>query len=669
MRVFFRLIRRKPFVWSAFLLALILAVMLCAVGVSAWSAIHRQIDAISDNFVTIAIMNDRLTRSNAAYGTAATAAALDSGCVLSVDSRCLLGADISGTCALTSGAADPLDYKDTFDWPSYCTAVFAIRCTEVETAVDQNIIYQIEDGVEKEIKAGACENYTVHATIEEIISLADGYTAPKAGEAIDLMDGAYNEDGSVPFESGKTYLVFGHFDDHAIIERSVEATDPVTGEFYWKLVKEPDTSSPYALFLDDSWRSDEDANAANPDDEEHYTDGLIVEDYYLLRLLGQRDDGIYYYYQMPECLPHFAEYTGDVTDFLDDEAGRAWREELIPLCERNHRSASVVLTDNLQSIYMFNNGLAEVIEGREFASEDYDGAKVCLISAEYAKYNHLSVGDNIEIDYYKTAIEQTPVVGDSSEDSSLATSVRHGVLLSENRIGVTEVYEIIGIYSAPAFRGGTQLFATDTLFVPKASVPNAERYEAPGVAALQSFVLRNGSEEQFFDALKHCDYAGENAEFFFDDPTDIDFSEYFMTFNQQYDKTAGNISVMRGNARRLLLVSLLGFAVVLAAVRYFAARQRRATVVTMKKLGIARRRIRRELIGAGLALDLAATAGGAASAWYLFDAIAERAKIGTIRPTLGLLLLVAVGIGAVLILTDILDAIHLSRIELMQVKG
>ena len=80
-----------------------------------------------------------------------------------------------------------------------------------------------------------------------------------------------------------------------------------------------------------------------------------------------------------------------------------------------------------------------------------------------------------------------------------------------------------------------------------------------------------------------------------------------MTFNQQYDKAAGNIEVMQSNARRLLILSMLGFLIVLAAVRYFEARRQRGIVLTMKKLGIAKRRITGELLGAGLLLDLTAT--------------------------------------------------------------
>ena len=141
-----------------------------------------------------------------------------------------------------------------------------------------------------------------------------------------------------------------------------------------------------------------------------------------------------------------------------------------------------------------------------------------------------------------------------------------------------------------------------------------------------------------------------------------------MTFNQQYDKASENIAVMQSNARRLLILSMLGFLIVLAAVRYFAARRQQATVVTMKKLGIGKRRITGELIGAGLLLDLAATALGGVLAWFLFGEITRRANVGTLRLSLPTLLISAAAAAVLLAATTVVSAVTLSKTELMQRK-
>ena len=113
---------------------------------------------------------------------------------------------------------------------------------------------------------------------------------------------------------------------------------------------------------------------------------------------------------------------------------------------------------------------------------------------------------------------------------------------------------------------------------------------------------------------------------------------------------------------------MLGFLIVLAAVRYFEARRQRATVVTMKKLGIVRRRIVCELIGAGLLLDLTATALGGALAWLLFGEITRRANVGTLQLPLTTLLISAAATAIVLTLTTVFSAVTLSKIGLMQAK-
>ncbi len=185
---------------------------------------------------------------------------------------------------------------------------------------------------------------------------------------------------------------------------------------------------------------------------------------------------------------------------------------------------------------------------------------------------------------------------------------------------------------------------------------------------MQSFVLRNGAEEEFFEELRHGRCDNEEEALWFLDPNDIDFSEDFITFNQQYDKAAGNIAVMQSNARRLLILSMLGFLVVLAAVRYFEARRQRGVVLTMKKLGIAKRRITAELIGAGLLLDLAATALGVVLAWLLFVEITRRANVGTLQLPVTTLVLSAAAAFLLLAATTIVSAAKLSRIGLMQTK-
>ena len=663
MLIFLKQLRRRPLVWTILMLALTLAVAMSLVAVGAWEAIRQQAAAVDGNYVTIAILKEQLTDGTDIYEKLAVEAAMNSDCVVQYDSRCMLGAEIADTRALTSGAVVRNDYRQDFDTPSYAMAVLAVTCEKVTPRSSLPEVVFVDN---EEIELPTYEEYNVTATVNEVVSMAEGYEPPQRGDEISLDMGAHLEDGTIPFEPGKTYLVFGYFGDYTITVHFYEDTDPDTGEFAWKAVEEPSTDYPYTMLLGTMWT--EYVTKEHPEKEDNPYDQLPKWDWQYRRQLGQREDGTFYYYPMEDAWTQLAEYSGSVSDFLESEDGRVWREELIPLCEMNQRSASLMLTDDIQSIYSFNNGFAELVEGREFSAEEYvNGGDVCLVSVEYAQYNGLQLGDKIHADLHDTLVCQKEL-GESGAlggDMVWNCTLRHGVLTPENRIGVEKDYEIVGIYSAPAFRGGLQLYTADTIYVPKRSVPNAEKYEDRDCRLLQSFVLRNCAEEEFFEEMRHvrCD---DEYRWWFNEQ--IDFSEDFMTFNQQYDKASENIAVMQSNARRLLILSMLGFLIVLAAVRYFAARRQQATVVTMKKLGIGKRRITGELIGAGLLLDLAATALGGVLAWFLFSEITRRANVGTLRLSLPTLLISAAAAAVLLTVTTVVSAVTLSKTELMQRK-
>ena len=67
------------------------------------------------------------------YERLAVAAAMESSCVVQYDSRCMLGAEIADSRALTSGAVVRNDYRQAFDTPSYAMAVLAVTCEKVTT--------------------------------------------------------------------------------------------------------------------------------------------------------------------------------------------------------------------------------------------------------------------------------------------------------------------------------------------------------------------------------------------------------------------------------------------------------------------------------------------------------------------------------------------------------
>ena len=200
-------------------------------------------------------------------------------------------------------------------------------------------------------------------------------------------------------------------------------------------------------------------------------------------------------------------------------------------------------------------------------------------------------------------------------------------------------------------------------------MPDSEKYETCDYELLQSLILKNGTKDLFMQRLKEYEYTGDPVYLLiFDDPDNIDYSEYFMCFDQQYEAAEGSVEVMGSNALRLLLLSLAGFAVVLAAVQYFSYRKLRQTALTMRRLGIDRRRIRKQAFAASLLSDGVALVLGALLAWLLFARVTALAEVEAVSLSAPVLLLSAVGLFAVSAAASALCAARLSRLPLMQKK-
>ena len=112
------------------------------------------------------------------------------------------------------------------------------------------------------------------------------------------------------------------------------------------------------------------------------------------------------------------------------------------------------------------------------------------------------------------------------------------VMTPENRIVFVQEYEIVGIYTAPEWTPGQQSFTAETIFVPKASVPDAERYESDYAAFLNALELENGASEAFLEYM-----AAQGM------------PDSFICFDQQYSALETSIEALTQNSTRLLVLS------------------------------------------------------------------------------------------------------------------
>ena len=125
-------------------LLLLFAVSLNVIGAAMLASAHRQSVGISNEYVTIAVPPDRrqYTWEERENGMAkdepsiphylAHETAMKSGFVEDVDYRYILGAEVMGSKAISSGYRNVMDYNAYFDNPCYNMAIFAVKCVKSE---------------------------------------------------------------------------------------------------------------------------------------------------------------------------------------------------------------------------------------------------------------------------------------------------------------------------------------------------------------------------------------------------------------------------------------------------------------------------------------------------------------------------------------------------------
>ena len=225
----------------------------------------------------------------------------------------------------------------------------------------------------------------------------------------------------------------------------------------------------------------------------------------------------------------------------------------------NQSAVSVVLTDNIYDSFNFNAGKALVMEGRAFSDEEYaNGDDVCLASAAFAEMNGINVGDTVEIDCYDCGIEKLPTIGRIPQR-------RLTIMPSEN-IGMRKEYTVIGIYTAPEFEEGLYNFTADTIFAPKKSVPDAEKYEKHDVPYLNSIVIKNGQLGEFEKYMEEQGLGG-----------------YHLYYEMGYKDAEPTVTALVANSTRVIAIAM-SLLVLVAAVGIYLTFMRMKPVIRSERL-------------------------------------------------------------------------------------
>lgn len=578
MNIFLKQATRRPLFTTLLVLLLSFSVLLSCTGYSAWESAKTQKNEISNGYTTIAIPiePDLSNLSPEEITTAlqnrvfADKAAQEAPQITTVDRRCLLSAHIAGSRSLSSSSIDPSEYNTAFDGECYSLAVFALRCSGIREQPTEGMFL-----------------YDATFSVEEIVCLSDAYNTFPKPDSVHIYSDVRESNGAVPFEKGKTYLVFGQYQDHRVV-RSADGYDQVKNENRY-IVPFPEINSNF------------------------YGEPSSLE-------LGSYN-GLDYHFPAAGQLPWVCEYTGSVTDYLNSDAASTWREDIVPLCQLNYESAAVILTDRAESMYSFNTGDEALLSGRFFTGEEYtNGDDVCVISAAYAEQNGLRLGDMIQLDYYDSGFGEYN--NGATANSMLAAEdpgpYRQRYYMSlDDAIGVCKNYTVIGIYTGARFAFGAYQLNADTILVPKASVPNAQNYETRANSLLNTFVLKNGSAKEFEKYMEQQNLAGQ-----------------FLYFDQDFSSMQESLDALETNAMRLMMVGIGVFLLTSALFLFLNFRRMNLTIRGVRLLGRSSKAVFREIIMALIPLETLAVLFGTCAAIALFDAVTRNllSSALTLRP-------------------------------------
>lgn len=622
MNIFLKKLLRGKGVTLLTVLLLAAAIALLSIGFSAWYGTRAQLEQVGGRYTTIAVPVPGKFRTyifnedSAGVLKPLTEHKQNYPGLLAEDFRGFLTAHVAGCSTLS--CYDVGVYKNAdFDVYGTAMAVAAAKCVSVRDISGLlEWTKHLEDGTAVEIKSLNCA-YFVEFSVEEMVSRHPAYSELPEVEVIEFASAIYTAEKTIPFEVGKTYLLFG------------DVCGPLSHRtpYGWEFIA-PESS---VLVVDQT-----------PDSGQVPRTGNML--FYWQDIEIDMESGVTEKYRCldEDSLPFYVEYTGNWRDFLNTQEGEIWGKTLIPLCQINHESAAIVLTDNIESLYQFNTDTASLVEERYFEAAEYaNGEAVCLVSAAYANKNNLSVGDVINLDFYQSQLEyriflESPIL-------------IHGPCRPDNRLGVQKDYKIVGIYTAPEFEYGQHSFQGDTIFVPKNSVPNSSLYENPHRALLYSVILENGKAEEFEKYL-----------------ASMDCGDMFEYFDQGYNLLRDTYVVIESNALRLLALGAVAFLLSAALFVFLSLRRMAPTVRGMRLIGVKSVMVWRELTAA-LAVSAVGSAvlGGLLGA-AVYGLVAEKAVSPSITLHPGSLALCAGAAAAVLVAVSALCVLPVSYQNLMQ---
>ena len=287
-------------------------------------------------------------------------------------------------------------------------------------------------------------------------------------------------------------------------------------------------------------------------------------------------------------------------DFIENEKG-LWADR-VERCKITQHSAELILTNRINSIYMFNTNEAYIVEGRNITDEEYtNGANVCVVSSSFATNNKLRIGDKLTLKVYENdyKIMSSTLKRTDAEAGvwrSLEGKDKLDVWLSKgfdpDKGFFTEVeYEIVGAYAIENRADRNEFtFTNNAVFVPQKSIEGDFNTE-PTVHTIKrytdklvytdllrtsipgsfSIIIKNGYIEAFEEEMEEAGYGG-----------------MFYYFDQGYSKVSKILDEYSDISMLIALISILVWVTVVAVFIATYTSRSRQDIAIMRSLGTSR---------------------------------------------------------------------------------
>lgn len=456
-------------------------------------------------------------------------------------------------------------YTPSMDMPYY-GAVFAVSITDIQKEEEFLCWY-------------------ITAEVEETLALHPDYT-PWDTLRITYCFATQEEMEATKLEVGDRYLVYGRDYIDSDLQLRTELADrrkTSVSEIDWKNISfdvkefglDTDSESVAVYLYDDGgattlYQSDMDRIQAGE---------IIVDD----RSLWVQNPESNYSYKIDgtegellaalEKNPTFTHLEGRAEDFLNTEAGAEWKTAIQEINIRN-QSVPVLGTDKLESIFLFQQKEARIVDGRSFSETDYlKGNRVCILSETLANSSDLSVGDTVDIRYYWGASPYAEMGRTRMDGGDPAAQIyRESVGFS----GEASTYEIIGIYRQANLWANHSLdFTPNTVFVPNSAIGQIGYSDNGGL--YYSLILKNGHIDEVQSVIDELGY-----------PKDT-----LLYYDGGYAAIADTLKTYGESTLQLFLASCATWLAVLAAYLILFVRGQRKTAGLMRSLGTEIGRTRR----------------------------------------------------------------------------